>query len=104
VPLGEGVLPLPRMIDTLRQARPDVHFCLEMITRDPLAVPYKRASYWVARDTRDAATVAAFERDILAGSRADLPETRGLDADAAVALEDEHVRRSSVYARQVLKL
>jgi sugar phosphate isomerase/epimerase len=102
VPLGEGVLPVPRMIETIRRARPDVHFCLEMITRDPLAVPYKRDAYWVAFETKDAPAVAAFERGILAKARRDLPRTSGLTAEAAVALED--VRRCAVHAKDVLKL
>src|SRR2546427_25526 len=36
VPLGDGFLDLPKMIATLRRAQPQIHFNLEMITRDPL--------------------------------------------------------------------
>ena len=36
VPLGTGVLDLPRVVRTLRAAAPDLHFNIEMITRDPL--------------------------------------------------------------------
>jgi sugar phosphate isomerase/epimerase len=39
VPLGTGVLDLPRVVRTLRAATPDLHFNIEMITRDPLRVP-----------------------------------------------------------------
>ena len=46
VPLGTGVLDLPRVIATLRAARPDIRFNLEMITRDPLKVPCLTEGYW----------------------------------------------------------
>ena len=39
VPLGEGMLDMKRMVATIRRARPEVYFSLEMITRDPLEVP-----------------------------------------------------------------
>ena len=39
VPLGEGMLDMPRIVDIIRRARPEVQFSLEMITRDPLEVP-----------------------------------------------------------------
>ena len=43
VPLGEGMLDLKRIISTVRRARPNVYFSLEMITRDPLecALPHR---------------------------------------------------------------
>jgi hypothetical protein len=33
------MLDMKRIVDTIRRARPDVNFSLEMITRDPLEVP-----------------------------------------------------------------
>ena len=38
VPLGEGLLDLPRMLATIERANPQVEHHLEMITRDPLEV------------------------------------------------------------------
>ena len=58
VPLGQGLLPLERYIAALRRARPTARLCLEMITRDPLQVPYRTDAYWVAFDARGAATRA----------------------------------------------
>ena len=46
VPLGEGFLDLPKMIALLREARPDIRFNLEMITRDPLRIPCLTDQYW----------------------------------------------------------
>ncbi len=106
VPLGQGVLPLARYIATLRQARPAAPLCLEMITRDPLPVPYKTERYWVAFDAPGRAErVRRFEAHVLdkAPDRP-LPHTTGLTADAQIAAEDEHVAASIEYATRVLKL
>ena len=106
VPLGQGVLPLARYIAMLRQARPSAPLCLEMITRDPLSVPYKAERYWVALDAPGRAErVRRFEAHVLdkAPDRP-LPYTTGLTADAQIAAEDEHVAASIEYATRVLKL
>ena len=46
VPLGTGFLDLPRVVRVLREARPEIRFNLEMITRDPLKVPCLTDRYW----------------------------------------------------------
>ena len=46
VPLGSGVLDLPRAVRILRAARPEIRFNIEMITRDPLRVPCLAEKYW----------------------------------------------------------
>src|SRR5262249_30883457 len=45
VPLGEGFLDVPAIVRTLRQARPEVRFNLEMMTRDPLVIPCLTEGY-----------------------------------------------------------
>ena len=50
VPLGEGMLDMPRIVDIIRRARPEVRFSLEMITRDPLLVPCLTDRYWASFD------------------------------------------------------
>ena len=105
VPLGEGLLPLAEMIATLRAQRPDVPMCLEMLTRDPLVVPYKADRYWIALDHPSPEALAAFEQHVLAKAwTKELPHITGLAPADQVALEDEHLRRSMSYARNVLKL
>jgi sugar phosphate isomerase/epimerase len=107
VPLGQGMLPLERYVATLRRARPAAPLCLEMITRDPLSVPYKAERYWVAFDApaRSTERVRHFEARVL-GKTSDrpLPRTTGLGADAQVTAEDEHVAASVDYAADVMKL
>lgn len=104
VALGDGLLPLQAMIDELKRHRPDVDLCLEMITRDPLQVPYKTDRYWVAMD-KASVDVARFERDVLGkATTGTLPHITGLAPADQVALEDELVRRSMEYARGRLRL
>ena len=107
VPLGAGVLPLERYVAAVRRARPDARLCLEMITRDPLRVPYRTEAYWVAFDaaSRAPARVRAFESRVLAkASTRPLPRVSHLDAAARLAAEDDNIRASVTYARDVLKL
>jgi sugar phosphate isomerase/epimerase len=106
VPLGQGMLPLARYIDTIRRARPDARFCLEMITRDPLRVPYRTDRYWVPFDeaARQPARVRAFEERVLAHARGPLPRTSSLTPAGQLAAEDDNVRASVAHARDVLKL
>lgn len=105
VPLGTGILPLARMVETLRRARPDVRFCLEMITRDPLKVPYLDEAYWGTYDSRDPARVAAFQKGVLGtASTAPLPRITGLTPEAMLAAEDQNVRACVAYAKGSLGL
>jgi len=107
VPLGHGFLPLERYVNALGRTKPAVPFCLEMITRDPLVVPYKSDKYWVGFDAsaRDAARIRRFEDRVLSKqSQRPLPRTTGVTADNQVAAEDENVRASVQYAIDVLKL
>ena len=105
VPLGTGLLPLARMVEMLRKARPDVDFCLEMITRDPLEVPYLEDGYWVTWERRDPARVDAFRSAVLArASPSPLPRITGLTPEQMLAAEDANVRASVAYARKTLGL
>jgi sugar phosphate isomerase/epimerase len=105
VALGDGITPLAEIADILRKSRSDVHFCLEMITRDPLKVPYKTDHYWITYDRRDEARIKKFEDTVLRKASAKpLPQITGLSAEQALAVEDENLRRSGNYAKQTLKL
>jgi 3-oxoisoapionate decarboxylase len=100
VALGEGVLPLERIVAALRRHRPDIPLVLEVITRDPLTVPYREDGYWVTRDRRDKAAVERFEKAYLRRTpKAPLAKISQLDDEAALAAESENLRRSVVHAR-----
>jgi hypothetical protein len=105
VPLGEGFLPLPRIVEILKRARPDLHFCLEMITRDPLKVPYLDDAYWATYERRDPARIESFRQAILSkASTAPLPRIAGLSPEAMLASEDDNVRKCALYAKEKLGL
>lgn len=107
VPLGRGMLPLERYTAAIRRARPNARLCLEMITRDPLQVPYRTDRYWVPFDAaaRRTERVRQFEERVLHRAwEQPLPRITGLTAEAQVAAEDENVGASVAYARDVLKL
>jgi sugar phosphate isomerase/epimerase len=105
VPLGEGFLDLPRIVATCRRHNPEVRFNLEMITRDPLRVPCMTENYWATLSDvggRDLARAIGLVRRC--ASREPLPRTTGLKDDERIALEDEHIRRSLVFAKEKLNL
>jgi sugar phosphate isomerase/epimerase len=55
VPLGTGLLDLPRVVATLQKANPAIVFNLEMGTRDPLRVPCLTDPYFATFPERKAA-------------------------------------------------
>lgn len=105
VPLGDGLLDLKRMVGTIRRARPDVHFSLEMITRDPLDVPCVTSRYWATfGDVCGLELARALQRVRANTPRAPLPTIAGLTTEERYALELELVDRSITYARDHLGL
>ena len=105
VPLGEGVLDLPRMVEVVRRARPDVQFSLEMIVRDPLLVPCLTDQYWESFDGVNGRALARMLTQIRARKTVrPLPRISGLTAEERLALEHEMVDRSIRYAAAELGL
>ncbi len=105
LPLGEGFLDLKKVVETLRKARPAIHFNLEMITRDPLKVPCLTPKYWATFEDLPGRYLAQTLSLVRKQARArpltrigDLPHNRRL------ALEEENVRKSIAYARKHLDL
>lgn len=100
VALGTGFCPLAKIVEVLRASRPRVPLCLEMITRNPLEVPYLEDGYWASFGGRDGARAAAFEKTVLSrASEAPLPRLTGLPYEQMQEREDENVRRSTAFAR-----
>jgi sugar phosphate isomerase/epimerase len=104
VPLGEGFLDLPKMIALLREARPEIRFNLEMITRDPLRVPCLTEQYWASATAsgRDLARTLKMVRKHKPAQP--LPRIRGRGPKDQIAIEEENVRKSLAYAREHLDL
>jgi sugar phosphate isomerase/epimerase len=105
VPLGEGMLDLPAMVEAIRRARPEARFSLEMITRDPLEVPCLTETYWSTfADTNGLALVRTLSRVRANKPKAPLPRITGLTPVERFALERTLVDRSIDYARETLGL
>ena len=105
VRLGRGILDLPRIVGALRQARPHVHFNLEMITRDPLKVPCLTPKYWATMAAAPGRQLAETLRLVRArSSRQPLPTVSRLGHEALLKEELDNVTASLTYAREQLGL
>lgn len=107
VPFGQGVVNLQQTVQTLRQRDPNMLFCLEMITRDPLRIPVFTDRYWATFDEsssplpgRDLAKTLELVRKN--PPKTPLPRTAGLSKEAQVKLEDQLNQQCIDYARQHL--
>src|SRR5579872_1309485 len=109
VPLGEGFLNIPFMVETIQRKNPDIPFDLEMITRDPLKIPVFTDKYWVTFDDHDSPLPGRDLAHVLGivlqkGAKSALPQLSGMSMEAQLALEDENVRKSIEYAKRHLNL
>jgi sugar phosphate isomerase/epimerase len=105
VPLGTGILDLPRAVRTLRAARPEIRFNVEMITRDPLKVPCLTDGYWATFPDlpgRHLARALSLVRDHPPGQP--LPRISSLSPAEQLRAEDENIRRCLAYVREQLAL
>ena len=109
VTMGDGILDLKQMVQTLRQNKPDMAFDLEMITRDPLKIPVFTDKYWVTFDdsyspfpARDLARMLEIVKKN--PPKKPLPHTSGLSPEQQLKLEDENNLKSILWARENLDL
>jgi sugar phosphate isomerase/epimerase len=109
VPLGDGILDLPKWVRTLQAKSPAFPFDLETITRDPLKIPIFTKKYWATFDDaysplpgRDLARVMDIVRKN--PPKSPLPRITGLSPAEQGKLEDDNNRKSIDYARTKLGL
>lgn len=103
--LGEGYLDLPRAVRIVQQARPNAHWSLEMITRDPLPVPCLTDQYWATFPNRQGLDLARTLRFVNAHKSAKpLPRISHLSHEEQLALENKNVIACLQYARETLGL
>ncbi|MBT8294249.1 MAG: sugar phosphate isomerase/epimerase, partial [Eudoraea sp.] len=101
--LGEGFLDMDKMITIIKKHNPDIRFNLEMITRDPLKIPYLTEGFWATFDEIPASELAGFLYKIKK-EESSLPLTvvSKNPADEILALEIANNNASLKYARQRL--
>jgi sugar phosphate isomerase/epimerase len=89
VPLGTGMLDLPRIVATLVKANPRIVFNLEMATRDPLRVPCLTDGYFATFPERKATHLDAAMKLVKANPPKQQPPTASGKAVAQILAEEE---------------
>jgi sugar phosphate isomerase/epimerase len=103
VNLGDGFLDMSPILETLTRAHPELHFSLEMITRDPLPIPVLTPKYWATMPDAPARELAATLALVRGHQpKKPLPRITGLTHEQQVKLEDDNVRACLAYARSIL--
>ena len=105
VPLGAGVLDLPKAVEICERHNPDVTYNLEMITRDPLKIPCLTEEYWATFEDVQGRELAQILRAVHRHQRErPLPLVSNRAPEERLAFEDENNRKSFEYAENVLGL
>lgn len=104
VPLGEGILDLPAMISRIKKAHPEVRLHLEMITRDPLVIPCLTEDYWATFPAKPGLDLARTLSLVKSRPAKQLPRITGLSTDAALALEEDLIKKSLAFAAEKLAI
>ena len=106
VPLGQGVLDLPKMIRILRKANSGINFSLEMATRDALKVPCLTEKYWATFENMPASDLAHALRYVRenASPKQTLPKVNHLPTDKLVKIEEANIKQCLAYAKEHLYL
>jgi sugar phosphate isomerase/epimerase len=103
VPLGTGFLDLVGLVAVLRKARPDVHLNLEMITRDPLAIPCLTPGYWATLEDVPASRLAEMLALVRAKApKKPLPRVGKLSREERLRREEDNVKQCLRYAKERL--
>jgi 3-oxoisoapionate decarboxylase len=105
VPLGKGMLDLPKIVSLCRRHNPAVTFNLEMITRDPLMVPWLTNEYWATFEGVSGAELAKTLRLVRQYKHpASLPKVSHLSTEEQLSKEEENVLASFAYSKNILGL
>jgi len=103
VPLGEGILDLPKIFALCKQSNPETTFNLEMITRDPLEIPCLTENYWTTFEGVAATELAQTLRMVRQHKyKTDLPRVSQLTPEARLATEEQNILTSFAYSRAKL--
>ena len=105
VPLGKGILDLPKMIEVCKKHNPAVTFNLEMITRDPLEIPCLTPDYWATFEGVSGTDLARTLRMVKQHTyKSGLPRTSQLDAEGKLAAEENNIIACLDYSKSTLGL
>lgn len=102
VPLGEGMLDLPRMFAVLDKHHPEITHHLEMITRDPLEIPCLTPGYWATFPDQPGIKLARTLALVRQRKAAKLPKVSGLSNEEVLALEEGNIVKCLHHASEKL--
>jgi sugar phosphate isomerase/epimerase len=92
VPIGQGMLDIPKIIGIIEKARPKTRLTLEMITRDPLKVPVFTDKYWATFPDRGGSYLARTMR-MVRDKKSALPVLSTLSKEEQLKTEEQNVRK-----------
>lgn len=105
VPLGKGILDLPRIIAICRKHNPNINFNLEMITRDPLEIPCLKNEYWPTFAGVPGSELARSLRMVRTHKfEGGLPRISQLTPEGKLAVEEQNILDCLQYSRNTLGL
>jgi sugar phosphate isomerase/epimerase len=105
VPLGQGILDLPKIVDLCKKHNPAITFNLEMITRDPLEIPCLKEGYWATFDERSGWELARTLRMVRQHTYpSGLPMFSQLSTEQRIVAEEENIIQSLAYSKDTLGL
>lgn len=91
VPLGEGILDLPRMFALFEKYNPQIDYHLEMITRDPLDIPCLKPIYWATFPDKPGTELARTLTLVRERKAEKMPKTSGLGLESALEFEENNI-------------
>jgi len=91
VPLGEGILDLPRMFAAFERHNPQIAYHLEMITRDPLDIPCLKPGYWATFPDKPGTQLARTLALVRERRAAKLPKPTGLGLEQVLEFEEANI-------------
>lgn len=92
IPMGQGMLNLSEMIAICKKHNSEIHFNLEMITRDPLEIPCLKDTYWSTFDHGSATTLARSLRMVKENKyMAGLPRVSQLNQEDKLIIEEKNI-------------
>lgn len=105
VPLGQGILDLPKMISLCKQHNPNVTFSLEMITRDPLEIPCLKPGYWPTFGDVSGSELARTLQMVRQHKPATpLPRVAKLSDEGRLAVEEKNIVDCLAYSKMQLAI
>jgi sugar phosphate isomerase/epimerase len=105
VPLGEGHLPLKKIIQIMLTERPQCKFSMDLLTRSPLKVTCLTDKYWATFPNRNGKYLARMLAHVRKNKpKFPLPWLEKMSKEEQLALETSNLVKSVVYARDGLGL